>query len=299
MNIIDIKNLSYEFTKGIKVLDDVNLGIPKGSVFGFLGPNGAGKTTTLRLILGLLNIQSGSVNVFGKEFSGNRNEILSRTGSLIESPSFYPHLTAYENMTVYRHLYGSSETDLMNALETVKLTGVKDKKVGTYSLGMKQRLAIAIAIQHRPELLILDEPGNGLDPQGIIEMRELIKSLSADSGSTILVSSHILSEVEKFATHTAIINKGKIIFQGSVSELDLLKSDDVTLIVRTEDNQKAVSLIEKLHKCKIEEGEIFIMCTDKTRSAEINKMLLNNGVVVSEIYYRKNTLENLFIELTS
>lgn len=172
--------------------------VPKGSIYGFLGPNGAGKTTTLRLILGLLKRQTGSINVFNVPFDENRIEILNQTGSLIESPSLYSHLTAYENLNVLRKIYQCPESRINDVLELVGLSNTGKKKSGLFSLGMKQRLGIAIALLNNPALLILDEPTNGLDPNGILEIRELLKRINAESGITIVISSHLLSEIENW-----------------------------------------------------------------------------------------------------
>src|SRR5215217_3036739 len=210
--VIKTTALNYRFSKTQKTLDDINLVVEKGSIYGFLGPNGAGKTTTLRLLLGLLKNQSGQIEIFGADFSKNRIGILKRTGSLIEQPSLYGHLTAVENLEVYRKLYGASKSRLTEVLKLVGLEGTGFKKAKQFSLGMKQRLAIAVALLPNPELLLLDEPTNGLDPNGIIEIRELIKSLNKEHGVTVLVSSHILAEVEKMATHVGIIHKGKLVF---------------------------------------------------------------------------------------
>ena len=195
--VIQTSNLNFSFRNGTKTLDNINLLVPQGSVYGFLGPNGAGKTTTLRLLLGLLKNQQGKLEIFGKEFSSHRIEILKRLGSLIEQPSLYLHLTARENLEIYRMIYKVEKERIPEVLKVVGLDNTGKKKAKQFSLGMKQRLSIAIALLHKPELLILDEPTNGLDPNGIIETRELIKKLNKEHGTTVIVSSHILNEVER------------------------------------------------------------------------------------------------------
>jgi ABC-2 type transport system ATP-binding protein len=196
-NIIKTTGLNYYFSKAAQTLFDINLDVKEGSIYGFLGPNGAGKTTTLRLLLGLLRKQEGSIEIFGKSFEQHSIEILRNVGSLIEQPSLYAHLTAKENLEIYRKVYGCSSNRINEVLEMVGLAYTKNKKTKQFSLGMKQRLSIALALLPQPKLLILDEPTNGLDPNGIIETRELIKRLNTEFGTTILVSSHILAEVEK------------------------------------------------------------------------------------------------------
>ena len=212
-NIITTSALDFSFSSGRKVLNDINLAVPKGSIYGFLGPNGAGKTTTLRLILGLIKSSGDKVKIFGQDLNKERIFILHRIGSLIEQPSLYLHLTARENLEVFRLSYGSDEKRIKEVLEIVGLSDTADKKARAFSLGMKQRLAIAIALLHDPELLILDEPSNGLDPNGIIEMRKLIIKLNQEFGKTILISSHLLTEMEKMATHLGIIHQGR--FKGA------------------------------------------------------------------------------------
>jgi ABC-2 type transport system ATP-binding protein len=192
--------------------------VPRGSIFGFLGPNGAGKTTTLRLALGLLKKQQGEISLFGKPFHEDRLGILGRVGSLIESPSLYPQLTAAENLEVLRKVYRCPPRRIAEVLQLTGLEGTGKKKAGRFSLGMKQRLGIAIALLNEPALLVLDEPTNGLDPEGIVEMRHLLSSLNAQ-GTTILISSHLLGEMEKLISHAAIIHQGKLLFQGTLADL--------------------------------------------------------------------------------
>jgi lantibiotic transport system ATP-binding protein len=215
---LETTNLSHQWNARTPVLNDINLRVPKDSIYGFLGPNGAGKTTTLKLILGLLKKQQGEISLFGQNWEEHRLEILHRIGSLIESPSLYAQLTASENLLVLQRIYRCPKKRIDDVLTLTGLTDTGSKKAGKFSFGMKQRLAIAIALLNDPALLILDEPTNGLDPEGIIEMRELLKALNK-RGVTILISSHLLGEMEKLITHTGIIHKGKMLFQGTLDEL--------------------------------------------------------------------------------
>jgi ABC-type multidrug transport system ATPase subunit len=215
---LETTNLSHRWNARTPVLQAINLRVPKDSIYGFLGPNGAGKTTTLKLILGLLQKQQGEITVFGQNWEGHRLEILPRIGSLIESPSLYAQLTASENLRVLQKVYRCPKSRIDEVLALTRLSDTGKKKAGKFSFGMKQRLAIAIALLNDPTLLILDEPTNGLDPEGIIEMRELFKELNK-RGVTILISSHLLGEMEKLITHAGIIHKGQLLYQGTLKEL--------------------------------------------------------------------------------
>lgn len=214
---IETQQLTYAYGRQI-VLDEVSLQMPAGSIFGFLGPNGAGKTTTLRLLLGLLQPQAGSIQVLGRSLHTDRASILQHIGALIESPSVYGHLSATENLEIWQQIYRCQRSRINEVLQLTGLTATGNKKVRHFSLGMKQRLGIAVALLHNPSLLILDEPTNGLDPHGIIDIRQLLHQLNAQ-GMSILVSSHLLSEIDKICTHAAIIHHGKISFQGTMEAL--------------------------------------------------------------------------------
>lgn len=197
MNCIETEQLSFQYSKNEMIINNIDLKVPQSSIYGFLGPNGAGKTTTLKLLLGLLKQNTGSIKIFEQPFENNRIEILKKIGSLIEAPSFYSHLTAIENLRILQRVFQCSKSRIYEVLDIVGLSSVSKKKTINFSFGMKQRLGIAIALLHSPELLILDEPTNGLDPNGIIEIRELLIKLQKENNITILVSSHLLSEVEK------------------------------------------------------------------------------------------------------
>lgn len=298
-SVIRTNNLNFSFSGGIKTLDNVSLDVPKGSIYGFLGPNGAGKTTTLRLLLGLLRNQRGAIELFGKNFSSHRIDILKRLGSLIEQPSLYAHLTAKENLEIYRRIYHCSKTRVDEVLKIVGLENTGRKKAKQFSLGMKQRLSIAIALLHQPELLILDEPTNGLDPNGIVEMRELLKKLNKEHNTTVLVSSHILNEVERMATHVGIIHKGKILFQGTLSELQQMKTKQTALEIETSDNIRAENLLQQQFAAQQKDGKIVIPFQSKEQAAAVNKLLVQQGVDVYALHPQQSDLEQLFIDITS
>jgi ABC-2 type transport system ATP-binding protein len=297
--IIQTEELNYSFATGVSTLQDINLRVPRGSIFGFLGPNGAGKTTTLRLLLGLLRNQKGRLEIFGKPMQGHRREIFRRSGSIIEQPSIYGHLTARENLEIYRRIHQVPKSRIEEVLKLVGLEQTGRKKSRQFSLGMKQRLAIAIALLHEPELLILDEPTNGLDPNGIIETRELIKKLNRERGTSILVSSHILNEVERMATHVGIIHKGKLLFQGTLPELQQMKSSQAGLELETDDNEKALLLLADQHPVKHGESRILLPYRDREQAAAINRQLVEAGLKVYAIHPQQSDLEQLFIDITS
>jgi len=296
--IIKTTGLSYRYSKEAQTLFDIDLQVEKGSVYGFLGPNGSGKTTTLSLLLGLLNNQQGKVEIFGKNIGQHRLEVLQRIGSLIETPSLYSHLTATENLEVYRQVYRTTAARIKEVLDIVGLSDTGKKTVKKFSLGMKQRLAIALALLPKPELLILDEPTNGLDPSGIIELRQLIKRLNEKEGITILISSHILSEVEKMVTHLGIIYKGKMRFQGRLQDLHALQQQDARLFIDTSNNESAYALLQA-HQPERTGEAISIAFTDRAEVAAINRKLTNSGLDVYLLHPKANDLEQLFINLTT
>ena len=218
--ILETNHLSKQSGNTYRV-NDLSMAVPENCVYGFLGPNGAGKSTTLKMILGLIHPNQGSIKIFGKVMnSANRLSILKQTGSLIENPGGYGHLTGLENMQIIQKLKGVSEAEIAPALKTVRLYDQRDKKLSNYSLGMKQRLGIAMAILGNPKLLILDEPTNGLDPAGIQEMRQLICSLPKERNMTVIISSHLLSEIEQMADQVGIIHHGRMLYQGTLADLE-------------------------------------------------------------------------------
>jgi ABC-2 type transport system ATP-binding protein len=297
-SVIRTNALSYHYSAREKTLSEINLQVEKGSIYGFLGPNGSGKTTTLSLILGLLDSPDGSIEIFGQQLHSNRIGVLKKIGSLIESPSLYGHLTAKENLNVYRAVYGASKARVEEVLHIVGLDDTGKKTVKKFSLGMKQRLSIALALLPDPELLILDEPSNGLDPAGIIELRELIKRLNREHGMTILISSHLLGEVEKMVSHVGIILKGKMLFQGTLSDLQSFQRKGARLLINTSDNAKASELLRDHQPEKAEEN-VSIAFQDLQQVAGITRLLTQHGLDVYLICPQKNDLEQLFIDLTS
>jgi len=296
--IIKTTALSYHYSGQEQTLSGINLQVPKGSIYGFLGPNGSGKTTTLSLLLGLLENQQGTIEIFGQHLHSNRVGILKKTGSLIETPSLYGHLTARENLEVYRTVYDVPKTRLDEVLNTVGLADTGKKAVKKFSLGMKQRLSIALALLPNPELLILDEPANGLDPAGIIELRELIKKLNREHGMTIIISSHLLAEVEKMVSHVGIIVKGKLIFQGTLSDLQVFQQKGSRLFINTSDNQIAYNLLQD-HSPEKSEAMVSVAIQDIRQVADINRRLTRQGLDVYLLHPKQTDLEQLFIDLTS
>jgi ABC-type multidrug transport system ATPase subunit len=296
--IIKTTGLSYRHGKVQQTLADLNISVPKGSIYGFLGPNGAGKTTTLRLLLGLLKLQTGKIEIFGKDFEPHRIEILKKVGSLIEHPSLYGHLQAKENLEVYRGLYGATKSRLEEVLKIVGLADVGSKKVKQFSLGMKQRLSIALALLPNPQLLVLDEPANGLDPTGIIELRELIKKLNKEEGMTIIMSSHQLSEIEKMVSHLGIISKGKMVFQGPLEELHRFQQQHGKLLVRTADNILAMKVLSSYNPDYLD-GTLAITYQKEEEIAKIAKTLYDHQLGIYLLQPQQHNLEHLFIELTT
>lgn len=297
---IETKKLSHRFAKGETVLENISLQVPAGSIYGFLGPNGAGKTTTIRLILGLLKKQDGEIAVLEKTFDNSRIEILKQVGSLIESPSLYGHLTARENLKLLQLIYQCPEERIEKVLELVGLSGTGKKKTNQFSLGMKQRLSIAIAMLHSPSLLILDEPTNGLDPNGILEMRELLRRINTEEKITILISSHLLSEIEKLVTHIGIINKGRLIFQGTLHELMQKQQETSFTRFSTNNNSKALSiLISGNQKAGLENNFLIGQFSSKEEIASASRQLIENGIDLYEISPVKNDLESVFMNLTN
>jgi ABC-type multidrug transport system ATPase subunit len=299
-SIIRTNGLEFSFTKREKILHNLKLDIPQGSIYGFLGPNGAGKTTTLKLLLGLLKIDNNPITIFGQDLAKNRLPLLRRIGSLIEQPSLYGHLTGAENLEVFRMAYRCRKERIGDVLTIVGLTKAANKKVKAYSLGMKQRLAIGIALLHDPELLILDEPTNGLDPTGIIEIRDLIIKLNKEFNKTILVSSHLLNEVDKIATHVGIIHHGELMFQGTLPELQGMKSSFTTLEVEVDDVENAKLLLVNDRPVKqVGNFTLHVKIENRESLPVINSLLVQNQIKVYKLGPVNNDLEDLFIQIIS
>jgi ABC-2 type transport system ATP-binding protein len=299
MYALETTNLSYHFGKD-QVLDDINLQVPPGSIYGFLGPNGAGKTTTLKLALGLLRKQQGTITFFGKPLEQHRLEILRNVGSLIESPSLYGHLTARENLLLLQKIYQCPLVRIEEVLIQVGLAATGQKKAIQFSLGMKQRLSIAMALLHSPKLLILDEPTNGLDPNGIIEVRELLKKLSQEEGITIVISSHLLAEIEKMVTHMGIIHKGRMMFQGLFEELMARQHQSSCMVFGTTHPEATTAFFIECHiEARRENGVVLVPVLSKEQIAEVTRQLVARDIGVYEITTRKNDLETIFMNVVS
>jgi ABC-type multidrug transport system ATPase subunit len=293
--IIAVNNLSFSFGTQ-KVLDQINLTVPKGSIYGFLGPNGSGKTTTIKLLLSLLKNNENNISLFGKPLNENREEVLKKIGSLIEAPALYHHLTGFANLKARAIVFGINDERIHEILTIVGLTDAAQKKAGKYSLGMKQRLGIGLALLNNPELLILDEPTNGLDPNGIIEMRKLIQKLAKEHGKTIFISSHLLAEVERIATHVGILYHGKLSFEGKIEDLQGIKTADI--LIETDQNAAAKKLLESNYTV-IEQGNILrIAYQNQEQIAAIVSALVYQKINVYSIYKEKKDLESLFLDIT-
>lgn len=297
-SIIETYHLSKKYGGALRV-NDLSLRVPEGCIYGFLGPNGAGKSTTLKMILGLVRPTGGDISVFGTSLTRrHRLSILKQVGSLIESPSYYGHLTGEENLRIVQTMRGVSAQNIQEVLEIVRLSDQKNKRVAHYSLGMKQRLGLAAALLGYPRLLILDEPTNGLDPAGIQEMRELIKELPQRFGMTVLVSSHLLSEIDQMADHVGIIREGELMFQDSLAALHSRSKHHLAL--RTTDNARAQRLLQARHLHVSDEGEGYLMLpllNDDTTAALV-QVLAESGVGLLRLEERQKSLEDIFLELT-
>lgn len=293
--VITTDSLTKKYGKK-DVVKDLDLRVPVGSIYGFLGPNGAGKSTTMKMILGLIKPSKGKITVLGKEVNEkNRLSVLRNTGSLIESPSYYGHLSGTENLEIICTLKNVPPSEIQRVLKIVRMEKQKDKKVSQYSLGMKQRLGLAAALLGNPKIL-LDEPTNGLDPAGIQEMRELICALPNQYGMTVLVSSHLLSEIDQMATHVGIINQGELIFQDSLSALH--KHSHSRLILKTDNDTEALSFLLNFGFSASFEGKN--LCLKETDNAAVIKavnILVQSGIGILRLNEQQMSLEDIFLQL--
>lgn len=299
-SIIKVSHLSKQF-KELKAVDDLSFSVNEGDVYGFLGQNGAGKSTTIRMLLTLITPSSGSIELFGYNLYTHRKEILQQVGAVIERPDLYKYLTAYECLSIFATMSGLkfTRTQLMEQLELVGLAHRAGSKVRTYSQGMKQRLGLAVALVHNPQLIMLDEPTNGLDPQGIADMRNLILMLSRERKKTILVSSHLLSEVEQIANRMLIIDKGKKLVEGSVHEL--FHPDDTIVLLETNDKVLTEAVIRQSKYASslanIDASGIELKMS-KDAVPAFNRFLVEQKIEVKGITAR-HTLEDYFLKITS
>ena len=295
--LIETHGLTRRFGKQLAV-DDVNLVVPEAGVYGFLGPNGAGKTTAIRMLLGLCRPNAGEVHLFGLPLAANRLSLLRRVGALVESPSLYPHLTGRENLEVTRRVLGAHRELIDTALRSTKLTQDANRRVREYSLGMRQRLGLALALLTKPELLILDEPTNGLDPAGIHEMRDMIRSLPAEFGVTVFLSSHLLSEVEQIASHIGIIHEGRLLFQGTLSDLQADQQVQLTLGVNEADQAIETLTAAGWSVQRRADGLLSVSAKTSEEAVRINKLLVEQGIEVFHLSLVRASLEDIFLTLT-
>ncbi|MDX5895317.1 ABC transporter ATP-binding protein [Rubrobacter radiotolerans] len=291
--VVKTENLSKGYGKGVVAVEGLDLTVQRGEVYGFLGPNGAGKTTTLRMLLGLIRPTSGSASVLGEEAGSPPG--LAKVGALVESPAFYPYLSGRDNLRVMARYAGAPRSRVDEVLETVELSGRARARFKKYSLGMKQRLGVAAALLKDPELLILDEPTNGLDPKGMADMRDLIRELGRGE-RTVLLSSHLLGEVEQICDRVGVIRKGRLVAEGTVAEL----RGEAGLLVRAAPLEDAAKIAERLagvEGVEVSDG-LLRLATDPGRAAEINRKLVSAGLDVSELRPAEQSLEEVFLELT-
>lgn len=296
--IIEVNHLSKQF-KDTLAVDDLSFSVNEGDVYGFLGQNGAGKSTSIRMLLTLIKPDAGEIKLFGKDLSRHRSEILQQVGAVIEKPDLYKYLSAYDNLKIFAKLSGIKVTKelLMKQLQMVGLAERADSKVKTFSQGMKQRLGIAVALVHDPKLIILDEPTNGLDPQGIADIRNLILQLSRKMGKTVLVSSHLLSEIELVATRMIIIHKGKKVVEGNVAEL--LDPSQSLIEIETTDNYLAKEKLQQTQWAAfIQHDNKLQLKMHKDNVAALIAFLVNADVKILSIN-SSHSLENYFLSLTT
>lgn len=294
--VITTDSLTKKYGKK-DVVKNLDLRVPGGSIYGFLGPNGAGKSTTMKMILGLTKPTKGEITVLGNEVNEkNRLSVLRNTGSLIESPSYYGHLSGVENLEIMCTLKNIPFSEIHHVLKIVRMEKQKEKKVSQYSLGMKQRLGLAAALLGNPKILLLDEPTNGLDPAGIQEMRELICSLPKQYGMTVLVSSHLLSEIDQMATHVGIINQGELIFQDSLSALH--KHSRSRLILKTDNDTSALQILSSFGlSAFFEEKNLCLKATDNDTVIKAVRLLVQSGIGILRLSEQQMSLEDIFLQL--
>ncbi len=294
--IIRTNSLSFSYGNQ-KVLKEINLRVPAGSIFGFLGPNGAGKSTTIKTLLGLLHTEAGMITIFGEELNSGKMNILGRTGAMVESPSLFEHLNAYKNLEYTALLRNLPFSTIHSLIDTVSLTKDAHRPVKQYSTGMKQRLSLAIALLPQPELLILDEPANGLDPNGIMEMRQLLTRINQEQSCTILLSSHILSEIEKLCSEVAIINNGTLAYQGSMQTLLGMATGKETVTIQSDNIEKAKVLLEGKFEAHLKGPNLSVNINSRSDAAYIIRTLVENGIAIYSFERESSGLEASFLQL--
>lgn len=295
--LIETNNLSKSFGER-KIINNLNLKVEKGDIYGFLGANGSGKTTTIRMILGLIFPSAGQISLNGSNISKDFKKAITKVGAIVENPSFYTYLSGEENLKLMANLHSGLEKNrVAEVLEIVKLSERKKDKVKSYSLGMKQRLGIAMALLNKPTLVILDEPTNGLDPQGMKEIKDTIIQLSREEGITFFISSHLLHEVEQICSKVGILKNGKLVVQDSINELLKSQFEDIDII--TPNKEKAMELLNKVDFVKTvrysENG--IIINLPKGNSSKINQLLVSNNIEVITLTVRNNSLEKIFFDI--
>jgi ABC-type multidrug transport system ATPase subunit len=296
--LIHIENLSKQFTE-VKAVDDLSFSVRKGEVYGFLGQNGAGKSTTIRMLLTLIRPAGGTIRIFGKNIQTHRKEILKKTGAIIEKPDLYNYLTALQNLKIIARLSGinPSPGQLMQQLEKLGIAERAHSKVRTFSQGMKQRLGIACALIHDPELIVLDEPTNGLDPQGIADVRNFILRVSKEEGKTVFVSSHLLSEMELIADSMLIIDRGRKMAEGKVA--DLLNPADTLVEIETVHNETARNVLQQSQwNALMQASEKLVLKMHRKEIPSLNKFLVEKNIEILSIQ-SKHSLEDYFLSLTT
>ena len=293
--ILSINNLNKIYNKNVHAVNNVSLEIKKGNVYGILGPNGSGKSTTLGIVLNVVNKTSGTYSWFGGKME--THEALKKVGAIIERPNFYPYMTAKQNLELVCKIKNIDYTKVQEKLTLVGLVERKNSKFNTFSLGMKQRLAIASALLNDPEILILDEPTNGLDPQGIHQIRDIIR-LIASQGTTILLASHLLDEVEKVCSHVLVLQKGKILYSGTV---DGMSSNEGFFELQSDNNDSLIKVLQShsaIEKVVTEDGKVLVYLKSPLDAADLNKYLFENNIFLNHLVKRKTSLEEQFLELT-
>ncbi len=297
-HVIEVKELRKSFGQN-QVVDRISFKVESGDVFGFLGPNGAGKTTSMRMMLGLVSPDEGTVAINGYDIGKNFLKAISRVGAIVETPKFYPYLSGRQNLQQIANLHSQvNSMKIDEVLDMVGLSARSDEKVGIYSLGMKQRLGIARALLNDPNVIFLDEPTNGLDPQGMKEIREMICQLAMEKDITFFISTHLLHEVEQTCNKVAILNKGKLITQGTVNEL--LGKENEHVEIRTPDAYKASNVLKDIGYVKsVKPGDDGLEVElEKGRSWELNRLLVSHNIIVHYLLPKNQSLEQFFIELT-
>lgn len=294
-NILSINNLNKIYNKYVHAVNNVSLEIQKGNVYGILGPNGSGKSTTLGIVLNVVNKTSGTYSWFGGKLE--THEALKKVGAIIERPNFYPYMTAKQNLELVCKIKNINYSKVQEKLTLVGLIERENSKFNTFSLGMKQRLAIASALLNDPEILILDEPTNGLDPQGIHQIRDIIR-LIASQGTTILLASHLLDEVEKVCSHVLVLQKGKILYSGTV---DGMTSNEGYFELESDNNETLKTVLDShpaIEKVVTEDGKVLVYLKSPLAAADLNKYLFENNIFLNHLVKRKTSLEEQFLELT-